>query len=241
MAILCLNTATEYGAIAVAREGHVLGASSWQSSERHGENLFGHIDTVLDQASVRRNQIQGVGVCVGPGKFTSLRVGLSAAKGIALALDVPIFGVSSLRVLARSIETETSLVCVALMNAYRGDLFGGAFRFGGGSDEELVGSAFGSPKEVLSLLADAVVSEPVAFCGAGASSHLDALRRVFPGALFSSDIVVSPAPRALVDEVSHVMRSSGPSDLASLEPTYLRPSDAKLPDKALRVDPSNPS
>jgi tRNA threonylcarbamoyladenosine biosynthesis protein TsaB len=75
-------------------------------------------------------------VDIGPGRFTSLRVGLGTAKGLALGLDLPIVGVSSLRVLARAIEGDAALVRVPVMNAYRGDVFAAAHLLVDGGVEE---------------------------------------------------------------------------------------------------------
>lgn len=230
MLALCIDTATEYGAVALGRSGELLASAVWRSSARHGENLFGHIDSVLLDAGVTRTDLTLVGASTGPGKFTSLRVGLAAAKGIALALDLPIVGVGSLPVLARTADRSEAEVIVALMNAYRGDLFGAAYRFELDEVEELVAPRFGSPAELLGPIRDTVGARPVGFCGEGVHTHLEALRGFF--GLDDASVArvpVAPSPGALVAEVGHSFRTQGPRDLATLEPRYLRPSDAKLP------------
>ena len=236
MTLLCMDTATDYGTIAVANEGRTLASHAWQSSARHGENLFGHIDRVLGEAGVTRDQIEGIGVGVGPGKFTSLRVGLSAAKGIALALELPIVGVSALRVLARSPVARSSVVRVPLMNAYRGDLFGAAYDFDAKTNQELLEPTFGDPETVLARVRNAAAGRSVVICGEGAKAQLAAAQSALSlGDDGGRDIVVAPAPDALVAEVTFALSTRGPDDLASLEPQYLRPSDAKLPEQPLRV------
>lgn len=237
MTTLCIDTATEVGTVAIARNGAVAAAVTWRSSSRHGENLFGHIDEVLSEASAARSDIAMIGVGIGPGKFTSLRVGLSTAKGLALGLDLPIVGVSSLRVLARSIASPDEVVRVALMNAYRGDLFAAAYVRVADVYEELVPPIFGPPEDVLRRIEDAVGKRPVAFGGEGAQSQMAAVDARFGMTVHRTEPVEAPNAAAIVAEVEHVMRVRGPDDLASLEPQYLRPSDAKLPDRALRIPP----
>ncbi|MBW2509216.1 MAG: tRNA (adenosine(37)-N6)-threonylcarbamoyltransferase complex dimerization subunit type 1 TsaB [Deltaproteobacteria bacterium] len=208
MAILCIDTATADGLVVVARNEGATAVARWRSSGRHGENLFGYIESALADAGVTREEISLIGVNVGPGGFTSVRVGLATAKGLALGLDLPIVGVSALRVLARSIEGEAGLVRVPVMKAYRGDVFTAAYVIDGGAVEELVAPCFGAPDEVLARVRDSVGARPLVF------------RR-------------DPAtPEALLAEVRHVHRTEGPADLAQLEPAYLRPSDAELPPRS---------
>ncbi|MEM8607709.1 MAG: tRNA (adenosine(37)-N6)-threonylcarbamoyltransferase complex dimerization subunit type 1 TsaB [Myxococcota bacterium] len=239
MATLCMDTATDFGTIAVARRGEAVASHSWHSSARHGEHLFRYVDDVLERAGIVRGDIDSVGVSVGPGKFTSLRVGLSAAKGIALGLDLPIVGVSALRVLARSPQGPESVVRVPLMNAYRGDLFVAAYDFEPRADDEVLSPTFGDPDTVFAQLHEAIAERPVILCGEGAQTHRDLAKAQLVGLLEpGSAAVAAPTPRALVAEVVHAFNTRGPDDLALLEPQYLRPSDAKLPNKPLKIPPA---
>jgi tRNA threonylcarbamoyladenosine biosynthesis protein TsaB len=214
MAILCIDTATEDGMVVVARDDGSTAAVRWRSSGRHAENLFSYIESALDEAGSSREELSLVGVDIGPGRFTSVRVGLATAKGLALGLGLPIVGVSSLRVLARSIKGDPSVVRVPVMDAYRGDVFSAAYEIRDRVIEELVAPRFGSPDEVFGSIREAVGARPVAIRGEGVS------------------------PDALLAEVRYVMDTEGPADLVLLEPRYLRPSDAKLPDQPLRTDHS---
>ncbi|MGB5809137.1 MAG: tRNA (adenosine(37)-N6)-threonylcarbamoyltransferase complex dimerization subunit type 1 TsaB [Polyangiales bacterium] len=235
MVTLSIDTATEHGTIAVASGDDVLASTSWRSSARHGENLFGRLDEVLRGARVVRSDLSWVAASVGPGKFTSLRVGLSTAKGIALGLDIPIVGVGSLPVLARTGRREHANVTVPLMNAYRGDVFGAAYEWSGDSIEEVVSPTFGPPADVLARIRAALGDRAVTVYGEGASSNAELVADEF--GLDSATIAqapVAPDPIALAREANHVFRSRGPDDLAGLEPRYLRPSDATLPDRPLR-------
>jgi tRNA threonylcarbamoyladenosine biosynthesis protein TsaB len=234
MTTLCIDTATEVGTVAIARNGVVAAAATWRSSSRRDENLFQHIDAVLSEARVGRSDISLVGVDIGPGRFTSLRVGLSTAKGLALGLDVPIVGVSSLRVLARSISADEQVARVALMNAYRGDLFAAAYWLATGDEGELLSPTFGSPEKVFARIRDAIGARPIALCGDGARTHAAAVEAFFGAAKLRHGQRPPEAPQAsaIVREVEQVMRARGPDELGSLEPQYLRPSDAKLPQPA---------
>ncbi len=240
MVTLCIDTATEVGTVAIARNGDVAAAVTWRSSTRHGENLFGRIDAVLNKARVSRSEITLVGVDIGPGRFTSLRVGLGTAKGLAFGLGLPILGFSSLRVLARSPTADGEVARVALMNAYRGDLFAAAYVIEGDIDQELVPPTFGPPEEVLLRIRDAIGKRPIVLCGEGVKAQAAAVESILGARADGWQSAVEvPSPSAIVREIEHIMRSRGPDDLASLEPRYLRPSDAKLPPRALRISTSS--
>jgi len=144
-------------------------------------------------------------------------------------------GVSSLRVLARSLTAADEVVRVALMNAYRGDLFAAAYVLGSNIARELLPPTFGPPEEVLGRIRGAIGDRPVAFCGEGARSQAAAVEAYFGVPQHRTEPVEAPSASAIAAEIEHVMRERGPDDLASLEPQYLRPSDAKLPERALRI------
>jgi len=213
MKILCIDTSTECGTVAISRDGDVAGSVRWRSKGRHGENLLGYIESALSRARVAPRELSAIGVVMGPGGFTSLRVGLATAKGLALGLDLPIVGVSSLRVMARAIEAAADSVRVPVIKAYRGDVFAAAYAVRHGSLEEIVPPRSGSPTDVLRVVREAIGNRPISVWGEG---H-------------------TVTPDALAAEVHFVMDTQGPADLAALEPQYLRPSDAKLPERPLRT------
>ncbi len=238
MTILCIDTATEHGTVAIARDDDSITSVCWRSAGRHGENLFGYIESALAEAGASREDLSLIGVDIGPGRFTSLRVGLGTAKGLALGLELPIVGVSSLRVLARAIEADVGLVRVPVMSAYRGDVFAAAYLIREDGMEELTPPLFGPPQVVFEQIRDAVAGRPVALGGEGVRPHAALIEA-------SLDLEVDEVqmdldhstPEAIVAEVRYTMRANGPANLDSLEPQYLRASDAKLPERPFRTEP----
>jgi len=230
MTILCIDTATEHGTVAIVRDDGSTTSVRWRSAGRHGENLFGYIESALAEAGASREELSLIGVDIGPGRFTSLRVGLGAAKGLALGLGLPIVGVSSLRVLGRAIEGDAGVVRVPVMNAYRGDVFAAAYLIGDDGVEELAPAFFGPPQLVFTQIRDAIRGRPVAVGGEGVRPHADVIEAVLGLEVSEEQMSLDTSPSdAIVTEVQYVIRTTGPADLDSLEPQYLRPSDAKLP------------
>jgi len=240
MTTLCIDTATEFGTVVVARDDGTFTSARWRSQGRHGENLFGHIESALADAGIGRDALSLIGVDIGPGRFTSLRVGLGTAKGLAFGLGLPIVGVSSLAVLARAIGGDRDCVRVPVMNGYRGDVFAAAYLIGDTAAEELAAPIFGSPEIVFGEIRERLGNRPLSVGGEGVRRHaklIEAELGVRPDE--AQMALQAPTPGAIATEVRYRFRTAGPSDLDSLEPNYLRPSDAKLPEQTPKRGPSS--
>ncbi len=100
MKVLALSTSTHRGSAAVLEGDRVLGVSGYADLGGHAERIFLAVTEALDAASVKRSDV-GLVVCdIGPGSFTGVRVGVASAKGLALGLGVPLVGVGSLEAMA---------------------------------------------------------------------------------------------------------------------------------------------
>ena len=112
--ILAIDTATRSAGLAV-HDGHTVRAEfTWETSDHHTVELMPRIVEVLDQVNVSVDQIGGLGVSIGPGSFTGVRVGVAAAKGLALARSIPIVGVRSTDILAYAVQWCRPPVVVAV-------------------------------------------------------------------------------------------------------------------------------
>jgi tRNA threonylcarbamoyladenosine biosynthesis protein TsaB len=117
--LLALDTSTRIASVAVFDGQQVLSETSWLAGREHSTRLLVEADATLDRVGRAPADLSGLVVARGPGSFTGVRVALSVAKGIAAALDIPAWGVSSLDVLAHA--AETSLLPVrAVLEAGRG-------------------------------------------------------------------------------------------------------------------------
>jgi len=95
MLLLAFDTATDVATSALVRDGHVLGERTSVA-----RSLLEEVDDLLREAELGPAQLDALVVGTGPGSFTSTRIGLAVARGLALALDVPVAGVSTLDALA---------------------------------------------------------------------------------------------------------------------------------------------
>lgn len=140
MIVLAIDTAGVDCAVAVydGAAGRVLGSVSETIGRGHAERLMAMIDEALDKAGLTLSEMTRVAVTVGPGSFTGIRVGVAAARGLALALGVECVGVSTLSVLANLPAPGAPRAVLAAMNAHRDEVYAQTFENGEPCDEARV-------------------------------------------------------------------------------------------------------
>lgn len=116
--------------LAVARGAEVLRSVSTPTEEKRSETLWSDVESLLVGLGLTITDVDAFAVCVGPGGFTGLRVGMAAAKGFAVALIKPIVGVTSLEAAAFA-AGPAPYVC-AMVNAYKNELYSQLFSVGSG-------------------------------------------------------------------------------------------------------------
>lgn len=136
MTILAIETSTTVCGCAVVRDGAIV-ADRWiDERSAHAEKLFGLADAALRGGGVEPRDLDAVAVAIGPGSFTGLRIGLSAAKGFHLALGTPLIAVPTLTALAHRclplITAEGGHILAAL-DARRDEAYTQTFTAGGGA------------------------------------------------------------------------------------------------------------
>lgn len=91
--LLAVDTSTQTMGIALYSESIVVGEMLWQTSTHHTVELAPAVRQMLTRCTVKPTDLQALAVAIGPGSFTSLRIGLALVKGMALALHIPVIGV----------------------------------------------------------------------------------------------------------------------------------------------------
>jgi len=112
--LLAVDTSTTQIGLALYDGAQVLGEFAWRSGQRHTVELAPAVAELLARCALTMNDVNALGVALGPGSFTSLRVGLALVKGIALARHIPLIGISTLDILARAQATSRLPLAVAL-------------------------------------------------------------------------------------------------------------------------------
>ena len=125
--LLAVDTSTAQVGLAVYDGAQVISEYAWRSSQRHTVELAPAIFELLKRCGLTMAHVQALGVALGPGSFTSLRVGLSLAKGLALARQLPLIGIPTLDILACA-QSSSRLPLVVVVQAGRGRLAAGWYK-----------------------------------------------------------------------------------------------------------------
>lgn len=206
-----------------------------QADNRHAETLLPSLKAMLEEAGWSLEQIDAIGVGVGPGSFTGVRVGVATAKGLGLALQKPVFPVVSLEALAHeALRASENVRIAACLDAFKGELFCAVYQRDGAELRAELAPFHAVPEAVREALAAVSGGEPLSLVGAGVTRYPELLA----DAPASFQVLASiSAPRAsIVAELAAARFARGEiPELASVAPIYLRDSDAQLPKVPLRV------
>ncbi len=173
------------------------------------------IAELLSEAGWKRGDLERIGVSVGPGSFTGLRIGIACAQGLALGLGLPLVGVTSLRAMARAVPGDIPGTRVPLLDARRNEVFAAAHAAAAGCPELLAPQAWPAATARTSL--EAQLSAPIVWIGSG-----HALLGSSP--TFSSPETDEPSAHA----VGLLAEELDPADCPPL-PVYVRDAGATLP------------
>jgi tRNA threonylcarbamoyladenosine biosynthesis protein TsaB len=111
--ILAIDTATRWAGLALHDETAVIAEYGWRCVNNHTIELSPVIEDMLRRVDLEIGDLDGIAVAVGPGSYTGLRVGLALAKGLALAGQIPLIGVSTLDIMAFSVAQMSAQLLVA--------------------------------------------------------------------------------------------------------------------------------
>ena len=132
--ILNIETSTTVCSAALTAEGMVLKHFEEFEARNHAALLSDFIKGCLDHAADHELKLDAVAMSMGPGSYTGLRIGLSEAKGLAYALDIPLIGISTLKLLATrvmfsTLDIDPEAIFVPMIDARRMEVFTGAYNF----------------------------------------------------------------------------------------------------------------
>ena len=220
MTLLAFDTTLDVCSVALLSpaEEVVLAERHVSMSRGHAEALHGLIAEAMSQADVTFADLSGIAVTTGPGTFTGSRVGIAAARGFALTLDIPLVGISTLQALAVNADEFCHEPIVAAHDARRGQVYIGVYS---SNIDELSAPCAVNLEDVQNV----VPTGPFWTIGSAGSMICD---------------VVPDAKQALVEQLPRASRwgfyaASFPVPAEVPLPLYLRPPDAKPPAKGSQI------
>lgn len=219
MRLLAIDTALECCSVAAFGNGREPMVLSEKVGRRHAERLFGMIESAMGNAGFDFAGLDRIAVTVGPGSFTGLRVGIAAARGLALVVGCPVIAIGTLDVHAASARALAGAVpVVAVLAARRGEVYSRRFTAAGAP---IAAPMVGSPESVAALVANGVLA------GAGA----DMVAAAMPSGRTVPIVHRRTAPDIRV--LAEIAAAAAVPTVAP-RPLYLRPPDAK-PQATTRV------
>ncbi len=126
MLLLALDTSNRRASIALCSEDDVYGEYTWFIDSNHSVELLTRIQRLITECHSTMSQIEGIAVAIGPGSFNGVRVALSTAKTLAFVLQKPLFGISTLDIIAAQQQQATYPIC-AVMEAGRSELYAACY------------------------------------------------------------------------------------------------------------------
>ena len=235
---LSLDTSSPAGSVAILRDEITLGVISTRAEENYSSRIFRHLGFVLGDLTLKLDEFDLFAVSAGPGSFTGLRVGLTAAKGWAEVYRKPVVGVSALEAVAFQARTG-STVLVPALDARRGQIYFGMYRTTT-TGHALDGEEFVVTPEEFAGKLGALANDGGAPRGDGS----DGFRIVTPDASvvaavsrltlnltagFAGLEIVSSVLAPSIGRIAHARALRGQvSDALTLEANYVRRTDAEM-------------
>jgi tRNA threonylcarbamoyladenosine biosynthesis protein TsaB len=211
--ILNIETSTKNCSVSVADTGKIIAIKELNNGNySHAEVLHPFIENILAQGSVSKDKIDAIAVSKGPGSYTGLRIGVSAAKGLSFALSVPLISIDTLTALSFAISIDKGLI-VPMLDARRMEVYSAIFD----KQHQKIREIKAEIIDENSFLA-ALEQGEVHFLGDGAHKCKEIITH--RNAVFVDDMFPSSREMALLSY--HKFKKNDFEDLAYFEPFYLK-------------------
>ncbi|WBL26054.1 tRNA (adenosine(37)-N6)-threonylcarbamoyltransferase complex dimerization subunit type 1 TsaB [Zunongwangia sp. HGR-M22] len=212
--ILCLETATTNCSVALCEDGKLIALKEDNSKGySHAEKLHVFIDQILKENNLEINNLDAVAVSKGPGSYTGLRIGVSTAKGLCFAQDIPLISVPTLTALAKKVAPQSQEQIIPMLDARRMEVYSAVFD-----------SAFNQVRETKAqILSEESFTEELSkgkvyFIGNGVAKFKEICEH--PNGVFIEDKL--PSAKEMCVIAFDKYKISDMEDVAYFEPYYLK-------------------
>ncbi len=225
--ILLIETATGVCSVAVAVDGQVVTLKETNDSRSHAEFITLFIADVMTGAGLTFSQLDAVAVSRGPGSYTGLRIGVSTAKGICYAADLPLIGVDTLRAMAsgmrqhQAVDKSSDYLLCPMIDARRMEVYAAVY------DDAL---RLVMPTEAIVVDSNSFsgyLSNQTVYFGGDGEAKCRQMLSDMPGAVFLDHFL--PSAAWMAEDAFRCFISSKFENLAYFEPFYLKDFVAGLP------------
>ncbi|HCP24382.1 MAG: tRNA (adenosine(37)-N6)-threonylcarbamoyltransferase complex dimerization subunit type 1 TsaB [SAR202 cluster bacterium] len=224
--LLSVDTSTRYASVALSNGERVVASRTWHSTINHTAELMPAVVQILEGAGLAAAELDGIAVALGPGGFSALRVGISAAKGLALVGKTPIVGVGTLDMEAHPYLKAGMTVC-SLLEAGRQECATALYGPDGlRTREDRVCTA----EELL-----AEITGPALFCGEGVTPWELQIKEALGEKAHTVKSPSSARVWALAAIGQQRLDAGDRDDLITLQPEYLRMPSIGVPKQRDRL------
>ncbi len=215
--IISIETATPVGSVALHKQGKIVAVRESNDQKKHGENITLFIEEVVKEAGITLQQVNAIAVSKGPGSYTGLRIGVSAAKGLCYGLNIPLIAINTLEGLTASptlkrYKEKDFLLC-PMIDARRMEVFCALYDSSGNEIQNTQALVINddSFSELLS-------QKQIVFFGNGAAKCKETITH--SNAIFVNDIEASASE---IGEIAYQKyKQQQFEDVAYFEPYYLK-------------------
>ncbi|MEK7400440.1 MAG: tRNA (adenosine(37)-N6)-threonylcarbamoyltransferase complex dimerization subunit type 1 TsaB [Candidatus Poribacteria bacterium] len=223
MIILGIETATMTGGLALIDEEKLISEYTLNMKTTHSSRLMPALDWILKDASLNKNQINGIAISIGPGSFTGLRIGLATAKGLAMGLNIPLVTVPTLDALAYNVSYSPYQIC-PIQDARKKEVYSAIFKYENGIITRKSPYQVISPDELINQ-----INEKTIMLGDGLNIYGELFReKLGEFAIFANNSQRLPRASVIAELGLAKLKAGEITDLASSEPLYIRHADAEM-------------
>ena len=214
---LSIDTSTRYASVCIADKASVLCQYSWFSQQNHSKELLPNILQLLNNTGLPKEDLDCIIVATGPGSFSALRVGLSAAKGLSVALGIPLISVNTMEIEAHRFQGLGLRIC-SVLDIGRGEIAASIYS---GDDQTWVCIAKEDIYTPTALCS--TIEQQTIFCGEGMVNVSRFIKDELGGlAIMPGQNLPTRLP-ASVASLGYSQFSTGIwGNVAQMEPLYLR-------------------
>ncbi len=227
MVVLSIETSSLTGGAAIIASGRVLGEFTLSSKRTYSRRLLSSVLYLLNELGLAWQDLDLIAVGLGPGSFTGLRIGISTAKGLALAHSLPIFGIPTLDVIAQNAQIEDRRLICPVMDARRQQVYTCLYRPGFPRDPQRITDYKAIEPDKLGELIPS--NDDILFIGDGINNYGELFIQNFKKrASFAPEHLWHPRP-SITGLIAEKRKKLGiePETPQDLAPLYCRLSEAE--------------
>lgn len=210
--ILNIETATKNCSVSIAKDGKTISCKELATEQfSHAEKLHVFITELLDENSIQYDHLGAVAVSQGPGSYTGLRIGVSSAKGLCYALNIPLIAIDTLQLLAQQITIESGII-LPMIDARRREVFSAVY-------DRNYQQIRTTQAEIIDENSYQEIKESIHLVGDGTAKFKDTLT---DSKFVFHDTVVYPSAKEMSSLSYEKFQNSEFVDVAYFEPFYLK-------------------